>query len=198
MAIQFGPSKPPPSVTIGTQTWMLYNLNVTTYRDGTPIPEVQSDNWIGLTTGAWCYYNNFPDTGDKFGKLYNAYAVNDPRGLAPIGYHIPSDAEIITLFNYLGGNGGALKEIGTIPYWNNPNIGATNSTGWSGRGGGYKQYNTADSSAIGIYGLWWTTTPSVIDPVNDNRSFYLVNNAASLTIAPNNKNTGLSVRCIKD
>lgn len=80
----------PYQVTIGSQRWMTRNLSVVTYRNGDPIPQVQdSAQWVNLTTGAWCYYNNDPATGAIFGKLYNWYAVTDPRGLAPAGWHIP-------------------------------------------------------------------------------------------------------------
>jgi hypothetical protein len=74
---------PTPSVTICTQVWTLNNLDVTTYRNGESIPEVTDPTaWAALTTGAWCYYNNDSATGAIYGKLYNWYAVNDPRGLA--------------------------------------------------------------------------------------------------------------------
>jgi len=95
-------------VTIGTQTWTKCNLDVTTYRNGDPIPEVTDPAaWAALTTGAWCHYANNTANGTIYGKLYNWYAVNDPRGLAPIGQHIPTDAEWITLTDFLGGATGA-------------------------------------------------------------------------------------------
>lgn len=69
------------SVTIGTQIWMTKNLVVDHYRNGDPIPEVKdSAQWANLTTGAWCYYNNDAANGAIYGKLYNWYAINDPRG----------------------------------------------------------------------------------------------------------------------
>lgn len=81
-------------VTIGAQTWSGYNLDVTTYRNGDAIPQVTDlTTWLNTTTGAWCYYNNDPAMGPIYGKLYNWYAVNDSRGLAPTGWHIPTDAE---------------------------------------------------------------------------------------------------------
>lgn len=76
------------------EIWAKKNLDVSRYRNGDLIPEVKDDKeWENLTTGAWCYYNNDPKTGAIYGKLYNWYAVNDSRGLAPEGYHIPSDSE---------------------------------------------------------------------------------------------------------
>ena len=92
-------------VTIGTQTWTSKNLNVTKYRNGDAIPQVQDKNaWAKLKTGAWCYYENNTANGTTYGKLYNWFAVNDTRGLAPKGYHIPTDAEWTILTDYLGGD----------------------------------------------------------------------------------------------
>jgi uncharacterized protein (TIGR02145 family) len=98
------------TVQIGNQIWMSENLNVSTFRNGDVIPEVKSkDEWElkGFNKQpAWCYYNNDPANGLKYGKLYNWYAVSDPRGLAPDGYHIPSDEEWTVLTNFLGKSGG--------------------------------------------------------------------------------------------
>ena len=98
------------SVTIGTQVWMTKNLDVSTFRNGDPIPQVKTEEeWIKAGENkqpAWCYHENDPANGAKYGKLYNWYAVSDPRGLAPVGYHIPSDAEWTKLEDYLGSNPG--------------------------------------------------------------------------------------------
>jgi uncharacterized protein (TIGR02145 family) len=99
-----GPIK---TVTIGKQVWMLENLNVATFKNGVAIPEVQ-DRGAWNKAGdnqqpAWCYYNNDPKNGEKYGKLYNGYAVVDNNGLCPQGWHVPSDAEWDTLVTYLGG-----------------------------------------------------------------------------------------------
>jgi uncharacterized protein (TIGR02145 family) len=81
-------------VQIGKQLWFAENLNVSKYRNGDEIPEVQDKTeWAALTIGAWCYLDNNPDNGAKFGKLYNWHAINDPRGLAPEGFHIPTDKD---------------------------------------------------------------------------------------------------------
>jgi len=113
---------------------MCKNLDVDHYRNGDPIPEVQdSAQWVNLKTGAWCYYNNSDSLGKIYGKFYNWYAVNDPRRLAPIGYHVPSDAEWTVLSTFLGGNkgsGGKMKETDTT-HWSSPNKGATNSSGFT-------------------------------------------------------------------
>ena len=113
-------------VTIGSQVWTSKNLNVSTYRNGDVIPQVQDQEaWATLTTGAWCYYNNDPANGTKYGKLYNWYAVNDARGLAPQGYHIPNDAEWHILLNYLGGHDVAGTKMKSSSGWNSFNTGGS-------------------------------------------------------------------------
>jgi uncharacterized protein (TIGR02145 family) len=106
------------TVTIGSQVWMKHNLDVDHYRNGDPIPEVKDpDEWANLKTGAWCYYENDPANGKTYGKLYNWYAVNDPRGLAPEGWHVSSDEEWKEMEKFLGGSdiaGSKLKATGTL------------------------------------------------------------------------------------
>jgi len=137
-------------VWIGCNAWMTNNLDVDHYRNGDPIPKVSNPGsagaWAALTTGAYCYFNNDSATyAAVYGKLYNWYAVNDPRGLAPEGWHIPSDFEWTTLINTLGGNtmaGGPMKAMGTTD-WNTPNLGATNLCNFTALPGG--QRNAAGS-----------------------------------------------------
>ena len=156
------------SVTIGTQVWTNKNLDVTTYRDGTPIPQVTDPTaWAALTTGAWCYYNNDPANGSVYGKLYNWYAVagihdNDPNTpnkiLAPLGWHIPSDIEWTILVTNLGGEtvaGVKMKTIGT-QHWLSPNVGATNDSGFSGLPGG-SLYGVV-FAGLGVAGQWWSSS----------------------------------------
>ena len=145
------------TVTIGSQVWTSKNLDVATYRNGDVIPQVQDPNaWENLTTGAWCYYDNDASNGTKYGKLYNWYAVNDPRGLAPKGYHIPTDAEWTQLSDYLGGESEAGTKMKSTSGWVE-NGNGTNSSGFSGLPGGYRYYDgTFDD--IGDYGYWWSST----------------------------------------
>jgi uncharacterized protein (TIGR02145 family) len=189
-------------VRIGNQIWMTKNLNVSRYRNGDPIPQVTDPTqWENLTTGAWCYYRNITANGLVYGKLYNWYAVNDPRGLAPLGYHLPSDAEWTALVAYLGfANvaGGKMKSTGTIQagtgLWQSPNTGATNESGFNGPPGGYRNIN-GNFSFIGNYGFWWSSTENGIAGawyryLSDiygvaRRNYY-------------NKEFGFSVRCVRD
>jgi uncharacterized protein (TIGR02145 family) len=185
------------TVTICNQTWTSTNLDTTTYRNGDTIPQVTDPTqWAALTTGAWCYYNNDSGNGTTYGKLYNWYAVNDPRGLAPLGYHIPSYTEWITLFNCLGNSliaGGKMKETGTL-HWNTPNTAATNSSGFTALPGGFK-YNTSGFNNIGNNGFWWSSSENTqIDASSTSISHISGNTFGN----PISKAFGLSVRCIKD
>lgn len=96
------------SVTIGRQKWMTKNLNVDKFRNGDPIPEARTyREWVEAAEDempAWCYYDNDTANGEKYGKLYNWYAVSDPRGIAPEGWHVPSKAEWKMLTDYLCGD----------------------------------------------------------------------------------------------
>jgi uncharacterized protein (TIGR02145 family) len=148
------------SVKIGNQTWTTKNLDVSKYRNGDEIPHVNDPlSWSRLTYGAWCYYENVDSNGTTYGKLYNLYAVLDPRGLAPAGFHIPSDKDWTTLTDYLGGKeeaGVKMKEAGST-HWPRPNTGATNSSGFTGLPGGYRDDNGSFFS-MGVNGFWWSST----------------------------------------
>ncbi len=202
------PSPNPADITIGSQVWASKNLDVDHYRNGDPIPQVTSPSqFITLTSGAWCYYNNDPANGAIYGKLYNWYAVNDSRGLAPVGYHIPNDNEWSTLFTTLGGTsvaGGAIKEEGTS-HWILPNTGATNSSGFTALPGGLLDAVTANYFLnLNKAATWWSTNQAT---QQDNTSNYLLYaHGAGVTCASVQaylpllpyKTRGLSVRCIKD
>jgi uncharacterized protein (TIGR02145 family) len=191
-----------PDVQICDQYWTACNLDVETYRNGDPIPEVTDPTeWANLKTGAWCYYNNSDSLGKIYGKLYNWYAVNDQRGLAPDGYHIPSDVEWKELETCLGGSdvaGGKLKSTGTIEggdgLWTSPNSGATNSSGFSGLPGGYR-YNNGNYYYIRYYGYWWSSTEYDTTYAWDRYLNYYITSIYSYY---NNKVCGFSVRVVRD
>ena len=197
-------------IKIGTQTWSTKNLDVTTYRNGDAIPQVQDKNsWENLTTGAWCYYKNNSANGIKYGKLYNWYAVNDPRGLAPKGYHIPTKAEWKILTEYLGG---AYEANIKMKIKN-----GTNTPGFSGLLGGYRE-GYGHFTDIGQECRWWSlsmraTAGAFSDGKNDSLTPFSPDGKYSHTDAffrrlsikngPYEMNatrieSGLSVRCIKD
>jgi uncharacterized protein (TIGR02145 family) len=181
------------TVTIGTQVWTTKNLDVSKFKNGDPIPQAKTDaEWERAGKNkqpAWCYYDNDPANGAKYGKLYNWHAVNDSRGLAPAGYHIPNDVEWTTLKNYLS-NGNKMKS--TSSWANNGN--GTNSSGFSGLPGGGRRDDGAFHS-IGKSGYWWSSTE-----YDTYFAWYgnLDYNDSNVFRNYNNKEEGFSVRCLKD
>ena len=181
-------------VTIGTQTWTSKNLNVSTYRNGDKIPQVQDAKaWKELTTGAWCYYENKTANGTKYGKLYNWYAVDDPRGLAPFGYHIPTEAEWTILINYLVGESVAGTKMKSTSGWDN-NGNGTNTSGFAGLPGGYCS-SSGNFYSIGAFGYWWSSSEKLYHYA---WSRYLSNGIGNVNMSFDDQQNGFSVRCIKD
>ena len=200
--------EPATEVLIGTQLWTNRNLDVETYRDGTPIPEVTNATaWAALTTGAWCYYANNTANGVIYGKLYNWYAVAGidgsgiPRILAPLGYHVPTDAEWTILTTYLGGlsvAGGKMKSTGDLTtgdgLWTSPNTDATNESGLTGLPGGSRD-NSGPFYSIGGNGRWWSSSGYDTTLAWCRRLNFNDGNASRLSAS---KKDGFSVRLIKD
>ena len=176
-------------VRIGNQVWTKTNLNVTTYRNGDKIPQVQDGKaWSNLTTGAWCYYENKTANGTKYGKLYNWYAVCDPRGLAPNGYHIPTDNEWTILTNYLGGESEAGTKMKSRSGWKE-NGNGTNNSGFNGLPAGCRGF-IGGFNGIGVNGSWWDSSEK------NARTLLCINGHAVKFYG--HKLYGFSVRCIKD
>lgn len=185
------------TTTIGSQTWMAENLRSIKLTDGTVIPQVTDNNtWSNLTTPARSYYSNDSVYGkSKYGGLYNWYAVQTNK-LCPTGWHVPSDAEFITLATSLGVDslaGGKLKESGSIN-WFVPNTYATNSTGFTALPSGYRFYNGSYQN-LGYSGNWWSSTEYSAASA---RFFYLVYNKGNTGRNYIDKQYGLSVRCIRN
>jgi len=181
------------TVKIGTQTWMAQNLRTTKLNDGTLIPNV-TDNaaWGNTSTPAYCWYNNDITSKTPYGAFYNWYTINSGK-LAPTGWHIPTAAEWQTLSTYLGGDaiaGDKLKEIGTT-HWNDGNTGATNETGFTAVGTGFRT-SLGVFSEFGNFGGWWAN--------NGMTSTIRFVNKGGATFGPDvyNQKVGLGVRCIKD
>jgi uncharacterized protein (TIGR02145 family) len=137
-------------IKIGDQTWTTKNLDVSAYKNGDAIPQVQDEeSRANLTTGAWCYYENDTENGTTYGKLYNWYAVNDPRGLAPKGYHIPTDAERTILTDNLGDKVGIKSsDLSDWDYY------GTKSSRFTGLPGGFRN-SFGHFNDIWANGTWW-------------------------------------------
>ncbi|MCX6159147.1 MAG: fibrobacter succinogenes major paralogous domain-containing protein [Ignavibacteriae bacterium] len=182
------------TVKIGNQEWMAENLNVEHYRNGDSILQVQdAKEWSILTTGAWCYYENNSENGKTNGKLYNLYAVNDSRGLAPEGWHIPNKAEFAQLSNYLGGDEIAGGKLKSTTLWYNPNTGATNESGFTIYPGGSRISN-GDFNNIGK-DVWFWSWEGI---GNDAFTRYLSYKDSTFYLRDYHKRDGLYVRFIRD
>jgi uncharacterized protein (TIGR02145 family) len=184
-------------VVIGTQVWMSKNLRVSKYRNGDPIPtNLNNTDWSNTTSGAYAIYNNDPVNDSIYGKLYNWYSLADPRGLCPVSWHVPSDAEWSILENFLGASsaaGGQMKSVS--PLWLSPNADATNNSGFTGFPGGNRDFNGL-YDAIGSFGFWWSSTQYSSSNSYWYRSLYYSN--GNVGRAYLNKRRGLSVRCVRD
>ncbi len=188
------------TVQIGTQIWMKQNLNTTHYKNGAPIPNITNSYiWSTLTTGAYCDIDNYPMYSTTYGRLYNWFTVSSDS-LCPNGWHVPNIDEWAILKNYLGGAsiaGGKLKAIGTLQQgdglWNSPNSAATNSTGFTAIPAGKRQFSYFTD--VFYYAYFWSSTNSdYLHAI----SYGLSCNYASFSDAIGYKDSGLSVRCVKD
>lgn len=206
------------TVAIGTQIWTKENLKVSKYRNGDPILQVANINeWNSLSTGAWCYYKNEESNGVTYGKLYNWYAINDPRGIAPEGWHIPSTNEWILLKDFLITNGfnydqtttgnKIAKSLASKNLWAqnrgfadldgiNPQLGdigfgllSNNTTNFTALPGG-------ESYGIGSNANWWSSTSAS----NFNAIGYRLQYNSNSLILLNNKSkrAGFSIRLVKN
>ena len=204
------------TIQIGTQVWMMENLKTSKYRDGTLIPNVTDDVlWAGLSSGAYCNYNNNVNNVAAYGRLYNWFAVDDAHNIAPAGWHVPTKAELQTLVDYVGGSnvaGGKLKEKGYVhwdsgPYSEGP---GNNSSGFTAFPGGYRYIGTISTIFSGktTRGNLWTASTS--SGTNNAAYIYLQSSTARVMgsiggytviggeTSPLDKRMGYSVRCVKD
>ena len=183
-------------VKIGKQVWMSKNLNVSKYRNGDTIRHARTpEEWRDAASkgeGAWCYFNHDPMNEEIFGKLYNWYCVKDARGLAPFGYHIPSDLEWSVLSEYLGGEEIAGFKMKSVTGWSSS--GGDNSSGFNGKPGGLCHDNGTFGSMT-VDGFWWSSSES------DNYECWFTNlryDKDRLMKSMTLKGIGLSVRCLRD
>ena len=187
------------TIVIGTQEWMAENLRTTVYRNGNAIANVTDNTqWSSITTGAWCNYNNSSSNECPYGKLYNWYAVADPRNLCPTGWHVPTAAEWSTFAIHLvhlgGEQAGNMKSTGT-QYWTANNSGVTNESGFSGLPGGYRYGTSGGFGLVGNFGIWWSSNEY---DTNTARRFEVGAVNPSINLTFDFKKTGSSVRCLRD
>ena len=170
------------TVTIGTQVWLKENLKTARYRNGDLIATGLNDaEWEVATAGAYAMYNNDPRNNDAYGKLYNWYAVADPRNIAPAGWHIPTEAEWNKLINYLGG-------------WYSAAIKLQKASGFNALASG-SRYSSGLFNGVGSMHTWWSSTET-----NTNRARVqsIYPNWNETGLLSQDKKVGYAIRCIKD
>lgn len=186
------------TIRIGSQIWMAENLRTTRLNDGTPIPLVTDDReWGNLRGPGYCWPGNDAANRDAYGVLYNWHAVGTGK-LAPAGWHVPTDEEWRVLAEHLGGTaiaGGKLKDTATA-YWKGPNGGATNETGFSGRGAGVRNSDGTFGFFRELLKLWTSTRGGAhaSDAVYWGLGFF----DAVLGRSSHQPVDGHSVRCVRD
>jgi uncharacterized protein (TIGR02145 family) len=199
------------TLVIGDQEWMVENLKVTHYRNGDPIPNVtDNDEWANANNGAYCVYANNESNVDTYGYLYNWYAVGDERGLAPEGWHVPTDDEIKQLEMYLGmsqsqaddsgwrGTNQGSQLAGNAALWsdgaleNDPEF---SSSGFNFLPGGYRSSFNGYFGNLGYAGYFWSVTESSTSLAWSRELYYY---STQVNRYGSSKQSGFSVRCVRD
>ncbi len=196
------------TVKIGSQTWMVENLKTSKYRNGDVIPANSSSLFGSLTTGAISSYYNSDGNTAKYGRLYNWYAVHDTRNIAPIGWHVSTDAEWVTLLNYVGSHLSATspsvcKALAAKTDWAiytggpvniiGDDLSKNNSTGLTLLPGG--ENNDGSYDGLSLFGVWWCSDEVDTDNAVERNVW-----SSNIEIYRNGfpKSRGFSVRCVKD
>lgn len=181
------------TVQIDKQEWMAENLDVSHFRNGDVIPEAEStEDWIKAGSEgkpAWCYYQRDSNSVTIYNKLYNWYAVNDSRGLAPEGWHVPSKPEWAMLTGYLAGDNTAGTSMKSATEWDGAKPGGLDCLP-----GGYRN-NSGSFEHAGKIGSWWSSTEA---DDTDAWSVSLGTGTPAVSTSFDYKRVGLSVRCIKN
>jgi uncharacterized protein (TIGR02145 family) len=191
-------------VKIGKQIWMTENLNVDSFINGDPIKEAKTnEEWLQAAENkqpAWCYFENDSVNGKIYGKLYNWFAVNDKRGLAPKGWRIASLEDWEQLNDFLGGDNKAGKKIKNKIGWKE-NGNGTNSSGFSALPGGNRHKGEFWLYSIGYKGHWWSST----EYNNESAFYWYLDNVADnydistdFGYSDSFKGNGYSIRCIRE
>jgi uncharacterized protein (TIGR02145 family) len=199
------------TIKIGKQWWTKENLKVSRYRNGDAIPNITDRlEWEYTTSGGYCDYDNSIDTGRIYGHLYNWFTVNDNRGLAPTGWHVPTSEEFTaladyltaTLYGYKSTNNHVAKALAAESGWESDsiagNIGndqiSNNSTRFTAFPGGCRYYNSSFLD-IGRKCSFWSSTKNNPDDALIREMSY---NSNHIYFGHHTKYLGLSIRCIRD
>jgi len=185
------------TLVIGNQEWMAENLRVTHYSNGDIIGTTSSSLDISGENSPkyqWAYNCN-EKYAAIYGRLYTWYVVSDSRNLCPVGWHVSTNSDWITLTGYPTFDwqaiGGSLKELGNS-HWKSPNTNATNSSGFSALPGGNRENIFLN---LNEYGFWWTSTENSPE---HGKGYRLQYNIGNIYDTGNYKWVGNSVRCVKN
>ncbi|MCU0459923.1 MAG: fibrobacter succinogenes major paralogous domain-containing protein [Bacteroidales bacterium] len=195
-------------VTIGSQTWLVENLKTTKFRDGSQVPLITDQSaWAALTTPGFCWYDNNTANKSVYGGLYNGYAVRDSRGLCPTGWHVVTDADFIDLETssgllqsqaYFDGDRGVAGNVGghliSTQYWDAPNSGADNSSGFTAIGTGYRR----PTGEFNWFRLWTGYYTSTAPDANHLIRRYIGYYFTGISRSSYDLDYGYSIRCVKD
>jgi uncharacterized protein (TIGR02145 family) len=181
---------------VGKQEWMAENLKTTKFNDGTKIPLVADKKiWSKLSSPGYCWFNNNIDKKEEYGALYNFYTVSTKK-LCPVGWHVPTQAEITNLITFLGDQnlaGNRIKEDGT-KHWKSSITIVNNEFEFTALPGGFRLYSGAFSEE-GEYGVWWSSTEYESTQAW-NMGLYF--NSTKLYNGHDIRQAGFSVRCLKN
>lgn len=195
-------------VRIGNQIWMAENLKATSYQNGDAIPELtDKETWDDLTDGAYCNFDSNENNSNKYGRLYNWFAVNDNRNIAPKGWHVATDSEWAELLSYVTDNQGhscsVASALAAKSDWNTSynyddcfpgqDYSLNNSSGFTALPGGCRYLDGTFIDEEHAY--WWSSTEQT--PVHA-YCRYLLSTWVEIDRGGFSKNYGLSVRCVKD
>jgi len=187
-------------ISYGQQKWLACNLKVSHFRNGDPIMHAETiEEWLKAAQQgipAWCYPGNDKRNDFKHGKLYNWYAVNDPRGLSPEGWNIPANSDWMQLVKSLNGNdvaGGRLKQPGD---WKSGS--GTNSIGFSALPSGYRDGSGTFKDFGKSAGWWSVSSPVDVKPTDEKYYVRIKDRSSGVNYLPVARSFGLSVRCVKD
>ncbi len=188
------------TVNHGIQVWTAGNLNVSHFRNGEAIPQAKTpEEWVNAGAAgkpAWCFYENDPENGNKYGKLYNWYSINDPRGLAPKGWHIPANSDWQILVKNLFGVDIAGTKLKSTTGWKSK--AGTNDIGFTALPSGYRDQE-GKFKELGTTCIYWSNSvPVEVRPSNQIYSLELSNNSIEIKYLKSDKAAGFSVRCEKD
>lgn len=190
------------TVKIGNQLWMAENLRTSKFCNGDAVAYVEDeDKWRYTKEAAWCYQDNDPKLGEEYGKIYNWHTVSDERNICPCGWKVPNESDWDALAQALGGNavaGSKMKTVGSMEektgVWHDMNESATNESGFNGVPGGGRD-GVGGFLKPGFAGGWWSSTPASDDAAYGRG---LAGGAGNLLRDSEHKNSGFSIRCVKE